>query len=195
MQFYFVYGPLLFWASRRMAVACLIVALALAPVLRAAASVWLQRQAWESGDSAYAIYAGSSLHIDAFAAGALLAFAARSGWLDRVARPVVWRGARDLRLFGGLRLGELCDRGRARSGRSARRRLRQQSFGQHREIFLYSGLSAAGAGLVALAATRDRWVRLAARSSGIAADRRDPPTAPMSTTRSRSRWRSQRSSR
>src|SRR5690606_2043337 len=88
MQFYAVYGVLLFFATPRKLVLLLICALLAAPMMRFAASGFVAGLGWESEANAYAIYSGSFLHTDAFALGALLAFAASNGALARVARPL-----------------------------------------------------------------------------------------------------------
>lgn len=167
MQFYLLYGLGLFWGSRRVLLGALVLALAVTPLLRAAAAAWLSAQGWTAGDAAYAIYAGPLLHQDAFAAGALLAFASRAGLLERLARPLALLGVAAL---AGYALTYVWVNHAVLGARGIdvlRNVVSGVLFGQGREVFLYSALNAAAAGLVALAATRDRLIARALRPAAL----------------------------
>jgi peptidoglycan/LPS O-acetylase OafA/YrhL len=156
MQFYVLYGVALFFFSRRLLIALLFLALFAAPALRLVASLYFQHSGWSDLDSAYAIYAGSFVHSDSFALGALLAFASSNGSPTRLARPVAVLGAALLLLYcvfyfciNYLLLG--------RTGLDVVRNvISGVLFGNFREIFLYSALAMASAGIVLLAVTEDR---------------------------------------
>lgn len=158
MQFYLLYGLGLFWGARRVLLGALALALTVTPLLRAAAAAWLSARGWVAGDAAYAIYAGPLLHQDAFAAGALLAFASRAGLLERLARPLALLGVAALAAYALTYVWVNHALLGARGICVLRNVVSGILFGQGREVFLYSALNAAAAGLVALAATRDRLV-------------------------------------
>lgn len=165
MQFYLLYGLGLFWGSRRVLLGAL--ALAVTPLLRAAAAAWLSARGWTAGDAAYAIYAGPLLHQDAFAAGALLAFASRAGLLERLARPLALLGVAALAGYALTYVWVDHAVLGTRGIDSLRNVVSGVLFGQGREVFLYSALNAAAAGLVALAATRDRLVERLLRPAAL----------------------------
>lgn len=167
MQFYLLYGLGLFWGSRRVLLGALVLALAIAPLLRAVAAAWLSARGWAAGDAAYAIYAGPLLHQDAFAAGALLAFASRAGLLGRLARPLALLGIAALAAYALTYVWVNHAVLGAQGIDSLRNVVSGVLFGQGREVFLYSALNAAAAGLVALAATRDRLVERLLRPAAL----------------------------
>ena len=153
MQFYLVFGLVLVYASERVAKIIFVAALFAAPLLRLAASDALTRFGW-SIDPAYAIYSGSLLHSDSFAAGALLAFAMRDGKLRPFARPLALMGAMSLLCYVLFYVGV-----NGMDGATGIDQLRNVIsgvlWGQYRQVFVYSVLAAACAGLVAMAACRD----------------------------------------
>jgi peptidoglycan/LPS O-acetylase OafA/YrhL len=159
MQFYLIYGVVLFACARRTVIRLLLAALLLGPTLRAGASIWLQARGWADGNASYAIYAGPFLHVDVFAAGALLAFAEHGGLLRRVARPLFAAGAAALAVYCVVFMGmNVIVRGREGVD-ILRDVISGVPFGDGREVLLYSALAAASAGVVALAATDDRFAR------------------------------------
>ena len=153
MQFYLVFGLVLVYASERVAKIIFVAALFAAPLLRLAASDALTRFGW-SIDPAYAIYSGSLLHSDSFAAGALLAFAMRDGKLRPFARPLALMGAMSLLCYVLFYVGV-----NGMDGATGIDQLRNVIsgvlWGQYRQVFVYSVLAAACASLVAMAACRD----------------------------------------
>ena len=155
MQFYLVYGVVLVCAPLRTVKAFLLAALVAAPLVRYIVATVLTARGWAPEPLAYGIYSGSFLHADAFAAGALLAFAAREGRLMRLARPLAVLGFCALGLYMAVYI--LVNRAEGAHGVDLIRNVVSGILaGQHREVFLYSALTAACAGLVALAASRDR---------------------------------------
>ncbi|MFQ8432061.1 acyltransferase family protein [Amaricoccus sp. W119] len=164
MQFYLVYGVAFFLLPRRGVVVLLVTLLLAGPLMRALVAARLAALGWGAEPAGYAVYAGPFLHVDAFAIGALLAFACRAGKLAALARGLalsgfvalaayaacyVWvnwaiRGATGVDLFRGVISGIL--------------------FGEYREILVYCAVNLASAGLVALAATDDPLIRLPLRS-------------------------------
>jgi peptidoglycan/LPS O-acetylase OafA/YrhL len=158
MQFYLFYGLILFRASPRTIVATLIAALFAAPLLRGLVGLWLQGPGAVPTDPGYAIYAGSFLHVDAFAAGALLAFLADRGRLAALARPLTLAGLAAMAFYCLTYIAVNMATRDAHGVDTLRDILTGLMFGQHREVALYSALTAASAGVVALAVTRDRWL-------------------------------------
>jgi peptidoglycan/LPS O-acetylase OafA/YrhL len=158
MQFYLLYGVALFTLPRRAVVGLLFAAILLAPAARFAGSSALGSLGWGDEARAYAIYVGPMLHADAFAAGALLAFAGRLGVLDRTARPLAVAGAVALGAYAAIYVGINYAVVGARGLDAVRNVVSGVLVGQHREVFLYSALNVASAGVVALAATKDRWL-------------------------------------
>jgi peptidoglycan/LPS O-acetylase OafA/YrhL len=154
MQFYVLYGILLFMASRQTLVAVLFFALLAAPVLRLIASIFIGGSGWNNEASAYAIYSGSFLHIDSFATGALLAIAAQNGSLHRIARPLTIAGFACLAGYAAVYVTLNYTSGE-RGVDMFRNVVSGIIWGQHREVFLYSAMAAASAGLVSLAAIKD----------------------------------------
>ncbi len=153
MQFYLLFGLVLVYASERVAKIIFATALVAAPLLRLLASDVLARYGW-SIDPAFAIYSGSLLHSDSFAAGALLAFAMRDGKLRPIARPLALMGAVALLSYVLFYVGV-----NGMDGATGIDQLRNVIsgvlWGQYRQVFVYSALAAACAGLVAMAACRD----------------------------------------
>jgi peptidoglycan/LPS O-acetylase OafA/YrhL len=158
MQFYLLYGVLLFLASRRAVLTFLALSLLVAPMLRLAASIELSRRGWLPPDSAYAIYSGPFLHTDSFAIGALLAFASKAGLLQRIARPLSAVGFVLLTVYVVVYVGVNYTLG-ARGIDAIRNILSGVLWGQYREVVLYSVLAFASAGLVALASVQDRLIK------------------------------------
>lgn len=154
MQFYLVYGVILVFAPRRIVVALLFAALPLAPALRGLASEGLTALAWADEAKAYAIYSGPFLHMDAFATGSLLAFASRRQLLARIATPLAVFGLLALAAYAVTYVYVNHAIVGARGIDVLRNVVSGIVWGQHREIFAYSAIIAASAGLVALAATR-----------------------------------------
>lgn len=157
MQFYVVYGMLLFLASRRTVVVFLLIALVVSPMLRLAASFALSSLGWDSEASAYAIYSGSFLHTDSFATGALLAMMGQSGLLRRIARPLALAGGVTLAVYAAVYVCLNYAAGE-RGLDVLRNVISGIIWGQYRQVFLYTAMAAASGGLVALAATRDRLI-------------------------------------
>jgi peptidoglycan/LPS O-acetylase OafA/YrhL len=155
MQFYVLYGTVLIMASRRTVIFFLVSALAISPLLRLAVSLALIRFHGDAESNAFAIYSGSFLHTDSFAAGALLAFASERGLLSRIARPLAGVGLVALAVYISIYVGLNYASG-ARGIDALRDVLSGILWGQMREVFVYSALAIAGAGLVAIAASEDR---------------------------------------
>lgn len=157
MQFYLVYGTALILAPRRAVVYLLFAALLVAPAARLSASWWFAGLGLDSETSAFRIYSGPFLHIDAFAAGGLLAFAAYNATLTRLSRPLAVWGFAALLLYcvSYFVLNRLAG---AHGLDTLRNIVSGVLWGQYREVFVYSAVAAPAAGLVALAATNDPWV-------------------------------------
>lgn len=158
MQFYLGYGIALFYLSRRVLIQVLLAMLFASPLMRLVASDALASYGWNNADSAYAIYAGSFLHSDSFALGALLAIADRNGLASRIGRLLAVVGISLLAtyilayiLVNHIILG-------ATGIDNFRNIISGTLYGQYRQVFLYSAVGAASAGLVCLAATNDRLV-------------------------------------
>ena len=159
MQFYVVYGIALFVLDRRHTIMLLLCMLVIAPVLRLAVSSHLQQAGWTDLEAAYAIYAGSFLHVDSFALGALLAFANKRGLLGQISRPLAAMGAGVLLIYlsAYIHINHVV---LARTGIDMFRDIVSGVlFGQYREVFLYAALAFAAVGLISLAATEDRITR------------------------------------
>jgi peptidoglycan/LPS O-acetylase OafA/YrhL len=154
MQFYAVYGVLLFLVSRRTVVVLLLFALLASPILRLAASFLVAYLGWDSEASAYAIYSGSFLHTDSFATGALLALGGQKEVLGRIARPLAAAGGVILAVYASVYVSLNYAAGE-RGVDMFRNVISGIAWGQYREVFLYTAMAAASGGLVALAATRD----------------------------------------
>ncbi|MEY9559320.1 acyltransferase family protein [Sinorhizobium fredii] len=156
MQFYVIYGMLLFLASHRTVAVFLVAALVVSPLMRLAASFELARLGWGSEASAYAVYSGPFLHTDAFAMGAILAIVGKNGLLGRIARKLALAGAVLLAAYASVYVSlnfAVGDRGLD----AFRNVVSGILWGQGRQVVLYSALTLASGGLVALAATRDPW--------------------------------------
>jgi len=163
MQFYLIYGVAFFLASRRGVITLLVALLLSAPLLRYAVATWLATLGWGAEASAYAVYAGPFLHTDAFAAGALLAFAHRAGRLPALARLLAIAGLAALGAYAACYLWVNWALRGATGVEILRNVVSGILLGEHREVFLYSAVNLASAGLVALAATDDPLVRFALR--------------------------------
>lgn len=155
MQFYCIYGIVLFRSSRKTTLTFLLAALIVAPVLRFLAALVIGLQGWGSEASAFAIYSGSFLHADAFAAGALLAFAAQSSLLFRIARPVMLLGLVLLVTYAAAYIAINRFLVQTHGIDTIRCIVSGIMWGQYREVFVYSAVVAFCAGVVALAATGD----------------------------------------
>ncbi|TIM79379.1 MAG: acyltransferase [Mesorhizobium sp.] len=158
MQFYVIYGFALFLMSRRTVVLLLLSMLILAPMLRLAVSIGLTRIGWGAETSAYAVYAGSFLHTDAFATGCLLAFLSKYGMLQIKAPFVAIVGICLLFLYVIFYTSINYYVVEARGIDILKNVLSGILWGQYREVFLYSALAAASGGLVSLAAVEHRSV-------------------------------------
>lgn len=188
MQFYVVYGVALFALRRKYTIAILSCMLVAAPVLRFLVSSRLQQVGWSDLDAAYAIYAGSFLHVNSFALGSLLAFANMRGLLKRIARPLAVAGLCMLLTYvaayayiNSVELG--------RSGINVFRDIVSGIlYGQKREVFVYSALAFASAGLISLAATGDRATNWFLRVGMFRKSARFP-MAPMSSMSPAFSWR------
>ncbi len=158
MQFYAVYGVTLCVASRRVNIAMLIAMLLIGPIARFAMSVALHRAGVESGLLAYSVYARPGLHVDIFAMGALLAFAAGRWPITRFARPLFAIGLACLFLYIGVYLLVNIRIVGTHGITSFRNVVSGILEGQGREVFVYSAVGAVATGMVALAAARDPLV-------------------------------------
>lgn len=158
MQFYALYGVALCLLPRRVTRDLLIALVALCPLARAGASLWLDGHGWKPLDAAYAIYAGPALHFDTFAMGCLLAFVHERGGLGRIARPLLLGGALLLAVyFAAYAVIDHIVRG-ARGAGMLSGIVSGILYGQFREVFVYSAVGFAMTGLIAAAAARDRWL-------------------------------------
>lgn len=155
MQFYAVYGVTLCVASRRFNIWLLIAMLAIGPVARFVMSMALHRTGVESGLLAYMVYARPGLHVDIFAMGALLAFAADRWPITRFARPLFAIGLACLLLYVGVYLLVNVRVVGTQGITSFRNVISGILEGQWREVFVYSAVGAVATGTVALAAARD----------------------------------------
>lgn len=163
MQFYAVYGVLLFLMSRNRLMVLLACSIVTAPVLRMLASIYISGFGWDSEAMAFAIYAGSFLHVDAFAVGALLAMATQKGLIERIARPLAATGFSVLGCYAIIYVSINYSSG-ARGIDAFRNVISGIIWGQYREVFLYSAVVMASGGLVALAAVKDPLVDWLLRS-------------------------------
>lgn len=157
MQFYLLYGVALLLAPRRLTLMLLVSMIFVSPLLRLYVSNLLVRDGWQPLESAYAIYAGSFLHMDVFAAGALLAFAQQRGLVDRLARTLALGGIVAMLLYVGIFLSINYAVNGARGIDISRNIISGILWGQYRQVVLYSLVAVAGVGLVALAVTSDPW--------------------------------------
>jgi peptidoglycan/LPS O-acetylase OafA/YrhL len=89
MQFYLVFGFAFALLSRRGLRLLLIGLVVLAPLLRWAGGVWLEKAGFSPLRAAFAIYTFSPMHFDSFAFGALLALASTS-WRRPPRSLVLW---------------------------------------------------------------------------------------------------------
>lgn len=158
VQFYLLFGFVLFRLPRPAVIAFLLAALMLSPMLRLATSAVLGGRGWDNLTIASTIYAGPFLHVDSFAVGALLAYASHAGILGRIARTLAVAGG----LVFAVYVISYCyidfAVGGARDAEVVRNVVSGVLRGQGREAFVYIALNAAFGGVVALAATRDRWI-------------------------------------
>lgn len=158
MQFYLVYGLALCLLPLKAVRGLLVALLLLCPLGRYLGAGILSAEGWAPLPAAYAIYAAPGLHFDSFAMGALLAFARVDGVIDRIARPLFVTGLGALSLYMMAYFG-INHFVRGDAGLDVTRNVISGILiGEHREVFLYTALGLAMAGLVALAATRDGWV-------------------------------------
>lgn len=153
MQFYLLFGVALFFLPRRILVVLLFATLLVAPLLRFAVSAELTTLGWGHEAIAFAVYVAPFLHNNSFAVGALLAFASHHRFLDRIAWPLALAGVAVLCAYCIIYVHI----GRTVLGTtgidSFRNIVSGILYGQHREVFVYSSLAIAFAGVVALAAT------------------------------------------
>ncbi len=155
MQFYLVFGICLILLPRRWLIALLFVVLLATPVARWVISLRLAEAGLGDEASAFILYSGAFLHTDIFAAGALLAFADRHGFLDRIARPLACAGMAALIAYCAFYVWINFTMHHADGMDAFRNIVSGVLWGQYREVFVYSALGAAATGLVALAATND----------------------------------------
>jgi peptidoglycan/LPS O-acetylase OafA/YrhL len=153
MQFYLFFGLAFVLLPRRVLVPGLTTLLVLVPVLRLMAGVLLARQGVGAENSAFAIYTASVLQFDSFALGALLALHGDKLLKPGMALRLFWAGLGALALFcasyalvNAMQLGE--------TGLGCLRNIISGIlFGQHREVFVYSAVALASAGVIAATAS------------------------------------------
>lgn len=160
MQFYLVYGLALCLLPLQRSRALLIALLLLCPVARLTVAEWLAAREVAPLDAAFAVYAGSGLHFDIFAMGALLAMAQFQGLLTRPrARTLAALGFVALALYALTYIGVNHFHRHETGIAMLRNVVSGILIGEHRETLLYSAVGFAMAGLVGLAATRDELAR------------------------------------
>lgn len=166
MQFYLLYGAALCLLPVRATRMLLLALLLICPLLRGVAGAELLADGWRPLDAAFAVYAGPGFHFDIFAMGALLALARAEQWPQGRAWRLMVAGAVLLALYAAVYVWVgVAMRGAHGTG-ALRNILSGILIGEHREIFLYSAVGAAMAGLVAVVAGRhlpvERWPGAAA---------------------------------
>lgn len=158
MQFYIVYGLALCFLPQRAVRGLLVALLLLCPLGRYIGAEILSGEGWHPLDAAYAIYAAPGLHFDSFACGGLLAFTRIDGTISRIARPlfIIGFGTLGLYMAAYFAVNHFV---RGDHGMDMTRNVISGILiGEHREVFLYTVLGCAMAGLVALAAAGDKWL-------------------------------------
>lgn len=159
MQFYLAYGFALCLLPLRSLRTLLVALLVICPLARFAVGSWLAAQGWPPAYAAFAVYAAPGLHFDLFAMGGLIAFAEQDGVLKRLARPLFVGGVAALLVYCAA-YSAVNMLVRDRHGVDVVRDVISGIlFGEQREVFLYSAIGFAMAGLVALAAARDPLIR------------------------------------
>lgn len=142
-QFYLLFPLLAMAAPARWRVPLCWAALAAAPLLRWATGAWL-RAADPQGEYAFQIYASTFCHIDAFLAGALIAYgeagarhdpdrtARRRGW----ARGLLWLGVAAALAYAAIYVSINASLG-AQGWRRLMNVFSGILYGQYREVFVY----------------------------------------------------------
>lgn len=154
MQFYLVYGPLFIFLTARTLVKVLVALAILSPLARALAGYLAPGIFGNELDSAYAIYATSFLHFDAFGAGALLALAWPALAASRKAPAVLFMTGAVLLASYVLAYMGVNALVLGRQGIEIIRNIVSGIlYGQGREIWLYTALTAFNVGVVGWTAT------------------------------------------
>ena len=172
-QFYLVFGVAFALLPARALKWLLVGMLALSPLLRFAAGLWLPAAGFDPLRAATAIYMMSPMHFDSFAAGALLALG-RETWSRRgPALGLFACGAAAFAVYCAAYV--LVNRAHGAAGVEMLRNVVSGiQFGDLRQVWLYSVLAAASAGLLAVTladapvwrfVVRSRWLQLIGRVS------------------------------
>lgn len=158
MQFYALYGLVLCLMPRRVTIGVLVAFVLLTPVLRLLVSNALASAGWQPERLAYAIYTAPALHFDTFAMGGLLAFLHQRGRLASFGRPIFFTGLAAMAAYCAAYVAVNAHMRGVHGIDLARDVISGVLAGEYREVFLYSAVGLASAGLVALAVLRDSWV-------------------------------------
>jgi len=160
MQFYLIYGLALPVLSRRHLTALLLAFLVVSPILRLIATVILPHTLDSDLSMAYAIYSGSIFQFDSFAAGALVALHRPFFSSPRAAGRLFAMGSCALLVYAlAYIIVNITVRHDTGSG-ALRNVISGILYGEYRQVFLYSAVAAASAGLVAMAASGHGALRL-----------------------------------
>jgi len=154
MQFYLVYGLMFVFLPTRILIRALVAFVLLSPVARAIAGHWAPQVMGSELSAAYAIYATSFLHFDAFGAGALLALCWPAVTGRRHGAAMVFAAGAALLVFYVIAYAGVNVLVLGRHGvEIVKDLLSGILYGQGREIWLYSALAAVNVGIVAWTAT------------------------------------------
>jgi peptidoglycan/LPS O-acetylase OafA/YrhL len=155
MQFYALYGVAFILLPRRTITRLLAACLVICPILRLAAGILFADAGFTASRAAYAIYAVSFLHFDAFAAGALIALSL--AWARRHRRRLLLTGVAAFGTYCFVYvLVNVTVRGATHIA-AFENTVSGILFGQFREVFLYSALALLFSGVVATALDGRAW--------------------------------------
>lgn len=161
-QFYLLYPWLALFAPRRLRLPVMFALVVLGPLVRA---VYEQAVAGSSADEgwlAFAVYAASICHIDAFLVGALLAHAHARQWLTPRRSTLLWALAiAAATLYAAWYVGLNLQLGKQGS-EALRNVFSGNMHGAHRELFVYSVVNLLSAAILAHALLQRAGTRLLA---------------------------------
>lgn len=169
-QFYLAFPFIVLLGNFRAKVLALVMAIALAPVIRAAVSLWAAGAGGDNSVNAFAIYAFGPAHFDAFAAGALVTmFRNEIAAHPRCARYAIGVAGVICAAYIGVYLAIGINSSGSLTVNSLRNIVSGILFGQGREVFLYLVPTSVGVAVLMGILARAKWCMQVCRLPGLQA--------------------------
>lgn len=159
-QFYLVFPLLILFSSRRFTKWTIVLLICVGPLLRYGFSLFLVRQGFSPGNTAFGVYASSFCQFDAFLMGALLAHCESEIRRNPKVKFTVWTISStafviyvstyvliNIKLNGAIGIVDL------------KNIISGILYGQHREVFVYSVVDFISASIIISAMLDDKWTR------------------------------------